>query len=52
MYICAFGLLCLISAFFHLSGVGQFFAFFDSCFPILKNEWETLESLGISTEQV
>ncbi|XP_057776784.1 uncharacterized protein At3g06530 isoform X2 [Salvia miltiorrhiza] len=32
-------------------GIGQFFAFFDSCFPILKNEWEMLESLGISAEQ-
>ncbi|XP_042063624.1 uncharacterized protein At3g06530-like [Salvia splendens] len=31
--------------------VGQFFAFFDYCFPILKSEWEMLESLGISTEQ-
>ncbi|XP_047967896.1 uncharacterized protein At3g06530 [Salvia hispanica] len=31
--------------------VGQFFAFFDCCFPILKSEWEMLESLGISTEQ-
>ncbi|KAL1565211.1 hypothetical protein AAHA92_07455 [Salvia divinorum] len=31
--------------------VGQFFAFFDFCFPILKSEWEMLESLGISTEQ-
>ncbi|KAK4436389.1 hypothetical protein Salat_0802600 [Sesamum alatum] len=32
-------------------GVGQFSVFFDSCFPILKNEWEMLESMGISTEQ-
>ncbi|KAI3471008.1 hypothetical protein Pfo_027671 [Paulownia fortunei] len=31
--------------------VGQFSAFFDSCFPILKNEWEMLESQGISAEQ-
>ncbi|KAK6121966.1 hypothetical protein DH2020_044289 [Rehmannia glutinosa] len=31
--------------------VGRFSAFFDSCFPIVKNEWEMLESLGISAEQ-
>ncbi|KAL8051037.1 hypothetical protein ABFS82_06G118900 [Erythranthe guttata] len=31
--------------------VGQFYTIFDSCFPILKNEWEKLESLGISAEQ-
>ncbi|KAL0382271.1 UNVERIFIED_CONTAM: hypothetical protein Scaly_0514400 [Sesamum calycinum] len=32
-------------------GVGQFCAFLDSCLPILKNEWEMLESVGISAEQ-
>ncbi|KAG8390231.1 hypothetical protein BUALT_Bualt01G0062300 [Buddleja alternifolia] len=31
--------------------VRQFSAFSDSCFPILKNEWEKLKSLGISVEQ-
>lgn len=35
-----------------LSGIDQFFAIFNSCFPILKNEWETLESLDISAGQV
>ncbi|PIN11747.1 hypothetical protein CDL12_15648 [Handroanthus impetiginosus] len=30
---------------------GQFSAFFDSCFPIVKNEWEVLESPAISAVQ-
>ncbi|KAL6526925.1 hypothetical protein OROGR_016015 [Orobanche gracilis] len=30
---------------------GPFFVFFDSCLPIIKNEWEILESMGISAEQ-
>ncbi|KAL8520276.1 hypothetical protein ACS0TY_010994 [Phlomoides rotata] len=32
-------------------GIGQFFAFLDFYFPILKTEWERLESLGISAER-
>ncbi|GFP80107.1 uncharacterized protein at3g06530 [Phtheirospermum japonicum] len=32
-------------------GVGRFSEILDSCFPILKNEWEMLESLGISAER-
>ncbi|KAL7147600.1 hypothetical protein ABFS83_06G118300 [Erythranthe nasuta] len=31
--------------------VGLFYTIFYSCFPILKNEWKKLESLGISAEQ-
>ncbi|KAL6531214.1 hypothetical protein OROHE_014283 [Orobanche hederae] len=30
---------------------GPFFVFFDSCLRIIKNEWEMLESMGISAEQ-
>lgn len=41
-----------ISVPFDLSGVDQFYVFFGSCFSILKNEWERLESQGIYADQV